>query len=132
MGKSPSSKILPEASTTPARAEASEAAPLPWVPATNPIVGLGVNVAGPCACGSRKTTITTERRMRCVQCGADRGGLGPRATKFIAEIAKKFGAPAEITIRRSLGDVESTDLIGSARSGRLTTNWRTRRRQFGR
>jgi hypothetical protein len=73
---------------------------------SSPFVGLRVNTSTSCECEIRESTIGEDERLRCIQCGADRGRLGPRTKKFIHKILTTFGAPAAITIRRAFHDFD--------------------------
>ena len=74
------------------------------------LAGLHVIMADDCAgfradgrCLSREAVVGDERDLRCVECGADRKKLHPRAASFLVEIITKFGWPARpITLRRAI------------------------------
>src|SRR6516225_9423972 len=86
------------------------------------------------ACNSRALAIIAANQadLQCCDCAAPRGRIGPKTRSFILNIFNRFGCPREITLRRSIGEIESTDLFLPTKGGRLIGDQLARRRRLSR
>jgi hypothetical protein len=85
---------------------------------TSPLIGLGVRLDNetlkPC-CGAKiaiigRTIGPHAAVLYCERCGRQRGSISTSTINWLTAVAKRFGAPTEITLRRRLS-APSTDPI---------------------
>jgi hypothetical protein len=101
-----SSKLLPMRAMVD-RFCASTAFAIGVTPSTSPIINLRVRLPQACGCGSHIATIGSssgphEHRLDCTHCGTWRQWLGRAEAHFISVVSKKFGAPTEPIVLRTV------------------------------
>jgi len=79
--------------------------PTPSSPSASPIVGMKVQLAQACTCGSYLGVIGSTagphaNRITCDACNVFRQWLGHREAEFLAAISEKFGCPSSPIILR--------------------------------
>jgi hypothetical protein len=101
--------------------------------AISPIAHVEFNCPDFCrTCKAQKlAVIDPDRQLYCVACGASRGDLGRRLTRFLTRCVALFGQPTEpVVLRKPVGWIESLSLVTEpTHSGQLVNGWLGRRRR---
>jgi hypothetical protein len=82
-------------------------------------MGLAVRLPTDCACGANTAVIGADAGGRFAaaltcSCGKHRGYLTEFTASFVEAVAKRFGAPETITLRRTIPPVEVEQPAGNA------------------